>query len=136
MKLFFAKENSLMESISEQLKQLTPEEMDGLTQLVQKYLEKVAVSRAKALEQSKNIIPVEKTVLFTYNNSAGELSERIVDVKQIIRTDKGWKLKGICHTRLTMRTFNAERIVDNRITNVETGEQTSLMEIFNLPDET
>ena len=124
-----------MESINEQLKQLTPKEMEDLEQIIKKYLEKVAVSRAKALEQSKNIIPVETTVLFTYKNSAGELSERIVDVKQIIRTDKGWKLKGICHTRLTMRTFNAERIVDNRITNVETGEQNTLKETFNLPDE-
>lgn len=126
--------DTLMEAINEQLKQLTRKELEGLVQLIEKYLEKLAISKAKAAEELKNTFPVEKTVSFTYKNADGKISERIVDVKQIILTEKGWKLKGICHTRQTMRTFNAEGIVDDRISDVETGVQDTLNSMFDLPN--
>lgn len=126
-------QETLMKFLNEQLKQLTPKEMEGLEQLIKKYLEKLSISKTKVAEELENTFHVEKTVLFTYKNADGKVSERIVDVKQIMHHDKGWKVKGICHTRLTMRTFNAERIVDDRITDVETGVQDTLKGTFSLP---
>lgn len=86
------------------------------------------------LDNGKQVWKGNKTISFRYKNYNGDKSDRIVDVKQIVLLDNWWYFRGYCHDRQEDRTFRADRIIRNRVTDTATGEQTTFRKTFNLPN--
>lgn len=86
------------------------------------------------LDNAKQVWKGNKTITFAYKNYGGDKSDRTVDVKVIVVQDNWWYFRGICHSRQEIRTFRADRIIKNRVTDVSTGEQTTFKRIFDLPN--
>lgn len=63
------------------------------------------------LDESMWALPDKKTIVITYMDSSGDLSERTVDVTHAGQTPHGGHyIKGFCHLRREDRTFKLERI--------------------------
>ena len=61
-------------------------------------------------------------IRFTYEDSEGDVSERIVKFRHIEHNENGYfYLTGFCHQAWQIRTFRIDRIIDT-VTDMETGE--------------
>ena len=69
-------------------------------------------------------------IRFTYEDSEGDVSERIVKFRHIEHNENGYfYLTGFCHQAWQIRTFRIDRIIDT-ITDLETGEIVKAEEWF------
>ena len=69
-------------------------------------------------------------IRFTYEDSEGDVSERIVKFRHIEKHENGYiYLTGFCHQAWQVRTFRIDRIIDT-ITDLETGEIVKAEEWF------
>lgn len=61
-------------------------------------------------------------IRFTYEDSEGDVSERIVKFRHIEHNENGYfYLTGFCHQAWQIRTFRIDRIIDT-ITDLETAK--------------
>lgn len=73
---------------------------------------------------------VSNMIRFTYEDSEGDVSERIVKFRHIEHNENGYfYLTGFCHQAWQVRTFRIDRIIDT-ITDMETGEIVKAEEWF------
>ncbi|EEO27205.1 WYL domain-containing protein [Oxalobacter paraformigenes] len=67
-------------------------------------------------------------IRFTYEDSEGDVSERVVKFRRVEPHENGYLyLTGFCHQAWQIRTFRVDRIIDT-ITDLETGEIIELEE--------
>lgn len=84
---------------------------------------------AKSLiEKGASNLADYRYVFFMYEDSQGKVTKRDVDV----RAFDGEYITGFCHTRRQLRTFRADRILNDEITLRNTGEIISMSDWISL----